>query len=176
MTHQTLENVSSISEEAWDWAAALARCLAVTTRILRSRSAAEDAAQEAVLRAWRSGPRASVRNRDAWLARIARNEALRVASREADLARRSVRAERVELAAGEGQEDLWDRLAATTALSSLPLPDRQVLYLRYLEDLSQTEVAERLGIPEGTAKVRLHRARKRLETALTRGQALELRS
>jgi RNA polymerase sigma-70 factor (ECF subfamily) len=170
MTHQTLQNVSSIPE-MWDWAAVHARCLAVTRRILRSQAAAEDAAQEAVLRAWRMGPRAAVRNREVWLARIARNEALRIAAREADLARRSVRGDQVELAAAATESNPGDRLAATTALAALPLADREVLYLRYLEDLSQTEVARRLGIPEGTAKVRLHRARKRLQMELTRGHA-----
>ena len=34
--------------------------------------------------------------------------------------------------------------------------------MRYSQDLSQAEIARKLGIPEGTAKVRLHRARHRL--------------
>jgi RNA polymerase sigma-70 factor (ECF subfamily) len=41
-----------------------------------------------------------------------------------------------------------------------------VLHLRYAEDLTQIEVARRLGLPEGTVKVRLHRARGRLRRAL----------
>jgi RNA polymerase sigma-70 factor (ECF subfamily) len=41
--------------------------------------------------------------------------------------------------------------------------------LRYVEDLTQGQVAARLGVPEGTVKVRLHRARARL-----RGVAAEL--
>ena len=44
--------------------------------------------------------------------------------------------------------------------------DRRVLHLRYAEDLTQAEVARRLGLPEGTVKVRLHRARGRLRRVL----------
>ena len=35
--------------------------------------------------------------------------------------------------------------------------------MRYTEDLTQAAIAEKLGIPEGTVKVRLHRARARLK-------------
>ena len=146
-----------------------AHCLMVAGRFLRG-PAAEDAAQEAVLRAWRMRTRVAVRDPKAWLTRIARNEALRLVSRESALAGRST-GEDVELVAGEEWErGVRDRLVASTALAALPLPDREVLHLRYLEDLTQTEVAQRLGIPEGTAKVRLHRARKRLEKELRKGR------
>jgi RNA polymerase sigma-70 factor (ECF subfamily) len=40
------------------------------------------------------------------------------------------------------------------------------LALRYVDDLTQPAVASALGIPEGTAKVRLHRARGRLQQVL----------
>ena len=59
--------------------------------------------------------------------------------------------------------------AAAQALSVLGPEDRALLRLRYEEDLTQGQVAERLGIPEGTVKVRLHRVRARL-----RGAAAEL--
>jgi RNA polymerase sigma-70 factor (ECF subfamily) len=146
-----------------------AHCLAVAHRFLRG-PAAEDAAQEALLRAWRMRTRVAVRDPKAWLTRIARNEALRMVSRESILARRHA-GEDVELLAGvEWERGVRDRLAASMALAALPLPDREVLHLRYLEDLTQTEVAHRLGIPEGTAKVRLHRARKRLARELRKGR------
>jgi RNA polymerase sigma factor (sigma-70 family) len=41
-----------------------------------------------------------------------------------------------------------------------------MLHLRYAEDLTQGEVARRLGMPESTVKVRLHRARRRLRLLL----------
>jgi RNA polymerase sigma-70 factor, ECF subfamily len=167
MTSRALRKVSS-SSDAWDWEAMRVHCLVVTRRFLRG-PAAEDAAQEALLRAWRMRTRVAVRDPKAWLTRIARNEALRVVSRESVLAGRHAGAD-VELVPGEEWEGgVRDRLVASNALAALPLPDREVLHLRYLEDLTQTEVAHRLGIPEGTAKVRLHRARKRLQTELRRG-------
>lgn len=44
--------------------------------------------------------------------------------------------------------------------------DRRLLQLRYVADLTQSAVAEQLGMPEGTTKVRLHRLRKRLRHRL----------
>jgi len=40
--------------------------------------------------------------------------------------------------------------------------DRRLLRMKYEEDLTQAAIAHRLGIPEGTVKVRLHRARNKL--------------
>ena len=57
-------------------------------------------------------------------------------------------------------------LAVREAVRRLPEPYRLVLFMRYWDDLSQAEIAERLGMPEGTAMVRLHRARKALQRQL----------
>ena len=51
------------------------------------------------------------------------------------------------------------------ALGCLSQRDRQLLELRYEEDLTQAAIATKLGIPEGTVKVRLHRARDKLRRA-----------
>ena len=59
-----------------------------------------------------------------------------------------------------------NRLTVEQALDRLCDSDQQVLRLRYDEDLTQVEVAHRLGVREGTAKVRLHRARHRLRELL----------
>jgi len=48
------------------------------------------------------------------------------------------------------------------ALERLSERDRRLLEMKYEEDLTQAMIAARLGIPEGTVKVRLHRARNRL--------------
>jgi RNA polymerase sigma-70 factor (ECF subfamily) len=99
-----------------------------------------------------------------WLLEITRNEARRVARREA--LRLSL-----ELFDSASSED--DELAGTAArvtveqaLCRLAARDQRVLQMRYAEDLSQVEVARRLGLPEGTVKVRLHRARRRLRKLL----------
>jgi RNA polymerase sigma-70 factor (ECF subfamily) len=71
----------------------------------------------------------------------------------------------------EGADD--ERVLATVeradlhaALSCLDDRDRQLLRLRYDEDLTQAVIARRLGIPEGTVKVRLHRVRNKLRRAI----------
>jgi RNA polymerase sigma factor (sigma-70 family) len=52
------------------------------------------------------------------------------------------------------------------ALSRLSIKDREILALRYLEELKITELAQRLNIPVGTAKARIHRALARLRILL----------
>ena len=47
-------------------------------------------------------------------------------------------------------------------VNQLKEPYRQIIQLRYYEDLSYEEIAERLGIPMGTVKVRLLRAKELL--------------
>jgi RNA polymerase sigma-70 factor (ECF subfamily) len=52
------------------------------------------------------------------------------------------------------------------ALSNLPFKDREILALRYLEELKTAELAQRLNIPIGTVKARIHRALARLKALL----------
>jgi len=56
--------------------------------------------------------------------------------------------------------DLWPRVA--DAVTSLPEPERDALVLHVWEGLSYAEVADALGVPVGTVRSRLHRARGRL--------------
>lgn len=124
-------------------------------------SEAEDIAQDALLRAWRR--RSTLRDSDRrtqWLATIVRNEAFRQHARL-----RPDPTSSIEFS--EGAED--ERVLAAVeladlhaALSLLSERDRQLLEMKYEEDLTQGMIARRLGIPEGTVKVRLHRARNRL--------------
>lgn len=125
-------------------------------------SEAEDIAQEALLRAWRR--RSTLRDparRKQWLATIVRNEAFRIHAR--------VRPDPIAtIEAHEGEEDqkviaTVERADLYAALDRLSERDRQILEMRYNEDLTQRAIALRLGIPEGTVKVRLHRARARLK-------------
>lgn len=62
-----------------------------------------------------------------------------------------------------------DRAAVVAALESLPLRLRQVIVLRDIYDLSHQAIAGELGISEAAAKVRLHRARRRLKEVLEAG-------
>ena len=54
------------------------------------------------------------------------------------------------------------------ALDLLGERDRRLLEMKYEEDLTQGMIARRLGIPEGTVKVRLHRAREKLRMLYAR--------
>jgi RNA polymerase sigma-70 factor (ECF subfamily) len=123
--------------------------------------------QEAFLRAWRN--RARCRTPETplpWLLAITRNEALRIRGRPAaatpddplEPEQRGTPDPRVETAPV--------RVDLMRALTELPERDRRLLQMRYGEDLTQASVARRLGIPEGTVKVRLHRLRARLRVAL----------
>jgi RNA polymerase sigma-70 factor (ECF subfamily) len=127
-------------------------------------SEAEDIAQDALLRAWRR--RSTLREvdrRNQWLATIVRNEAFRQHAR--------VRPDPIgTIETYEGAEDAQvvatvERADLRAALKVLSEKDRQLLELRYSEDLTQSAIAHRLGIPEGTVKVRLHRARNKLRRA-----------
>jgi RNA polymerase sigma-70 factor, ECF subfamily len=127
-------------------------------------SEAEDIAQDALLRAWRR--RSTLREvdrRNQWLATIVRNEAFRQHAR--------VRPDPIAtIETQEGAEDAQvvatvERADLHAALRALSDRDRQLLELRYAEDLTQPAIARRLGIPLGTVKVRLHRARSKLRRA-----------
>jgi RNA polymerase sigma-70 factor (ECF subfamily) len=126
--------------------------------------------QEAMMRAWRSrddcrAPAA----RTAWLLQITRREAFRVAER-----RRRLR-DREQLDSREGElvsirqcelDGVESKVSFDQALRLLQPHDRDLVRLRYAEDLTQEQLATRLALPEGTVKVRLHRARERLRKAL----------
>ncbi len=132
------------------------------------RPEAEEAAQEALVRAWLR--RDSCRSPGAplpWLLEITRNEARRALGRDARRSTREV-VHAEPLAEGDDEELVGTalRLTVEQALGALGEGDRRLLRMRYGEDLTQAEVARRLGVPEGTVKVRLHRARRRLRGLL----------
>jgi RNA polymerase sigma-70 factor (ECF subfamily) len=135
--------------------------------VLRDPEAADEAAQEAMTRAWRQ--RGSCHNQAApgpWVAQIARNEALRLWQTEQ---RRQARSGDVEEApmAGEPLEDqLIRRVSVHQALETLTDDERRLVSLRYESDLAHPAIAKMLDMPEGTVKVQLHRIRKRLATLI----------
>lgn len=146
--------------------------VAYLARLTGSADRAQDLAQEAFLRLYRSA--AGYRERGhltAFLYRIATNLVRSEARRERrwrllapELARP---AREPEPPAGPRrllQRELQDRLAA--AVAALPLALRAPLVLYEIEDWSQRDIARALGCREGTVKSRLHRARARLREEL----------
>ncbi len=139
-------------------------------RILRDRALAEDAVQEAFLAVWRSAD-AYKRERakpSTWILTVVHRRAVDLVRRE-----QTRRGEPLEVApeptSGPADEDavLRDRRAAVqAALTELPDEQRQALELAYYGGLTQSELAERLGVPLGTVKSRMFAGLGRLRELL----------
>jgi RNA polymerase sigma-70 factor (ECF subfamily) len=138
--------------------------------IVRSPTEAEDAVQEAFLRAWRDI--GSLREADlwpAWFRRLTVRSAL-------DQTRRRPRVREVDLELALNMPGLEpsvhpaDRLELIAAFDRLAPDDRAILALRFFADLEMLDAAAALGIPLGTAKSRLHRALERLRAQMRQEQ------
>ena len=132
---------------------------------------AEDATQEAFVKAYHALPRFRAGSPfRPWLLRIVTNEArnrARSARRREALALRAAAvlgdaAPSPEAAAVEDEE----RRAVLAAVERLPGPDREIIAYRYFLDLSEAETAAALDVALGTVKSRLSRAMTRLRTEL----------
>jgi RNA polymerase sigma-70 factor, ECF subfamily len=157
----------------------LDRCYRLAWSILLDDADAADAIQEALLSAWRQLPRLRDASAfDGWLNRIVANSA-RMARRR--------RARVREIPVGSlGEDDsatapgrrpagrsapsdadrLADRDSIGRAFDRLRADQRAILALHYVDERPVAEIARTLGIPTGTAKWRLHAARRALERAM----------
>ena len=133
--------------------------------ILGNRFDAEEAVQEAYLRAWRF--RRSLTSEPdikPWLYRIVVNSCHSKLRRE--IPHRDRRSGDEGLAdastTGDTPADVALSQDITTALQDLPLHLRVVVILRYYADLSEREIATAIGRRPGTVKSRLHEARRLL--------------
>jgi RNA polymerase sigma-70 factor (ECF subfamily) len=128
---------------------------------------AEDAVQEALLRAWRNLPHLREPARfQAWLRSLVVN-ASRDLGRKLGRRRRDVALEwQHEPAAGDQLGTVLDRDQLCRAFRLLNTPERAVLALRYYLDLSGAAAAATLGIPELTYRSRVHRALRALHAIL----------
>ncbi len=148
--------------------------------ILRDGAEAQDAAQEAFVKAYRALGRfragASFRP---WLLRIVANEAIsrrRSAVRRANLALRVAESRPPDDAAPSPEaaalaHELHEEVME--AMNRLRTEDRLVIAYRYWLGLSEAEMAEAMGCPPGTVKSRLSRALSRLRHHLPAGPAAE---
>jgi RNA polymerase sigma factor (sigma-70 family) len=158
--------------DQWDWALIRLRCRAEAIRILRRDHDAEEVVQEALARAWRA--RGTCRTPEAplpWCLQITRHEAIRLIGRL-----RARVSEPLELDAElEDERSRFEpdraasRVDVSRALGELSPHERLLITLRYEEGCSHPQIAQRLQIPEATARVRLHRAHKRLRSLLEDG-------
>ena len=136
--------------------------------ILGDRHDAEDATQDALLRAWRSA--GSLRNPDgfqAWFDRILVNVCRDRLRRRGKVRFIDLEAAPSAHALGDPFRTILDRDEVLRAMASLDDDLRLVIVLHYWADLTLEDVAERVGWPVGTVKSRLHRGlmtiRDRLE-------------
>ena len=152
----------------------LDRCYRLAWSILLNDADAADATQEAFVSAWRQLPR--LRNPEAfdgWLNRIVANSARgfrrhRLRLREVQV--RPVQPGRAEPGPEPTKSSDLDRIdnadAIGRAFDRLRDHERLILALHYVEERPVAEIARVLGIPVGTAKSRLHTARRALEQAM----------
>jgi RNA polymerase sigma-70 factor (ECF subfamily) len=127
---------------------------------------AQDAVQNALIRAWRSHHRLRDRNRmKSWLDAIVVREAIRLNGRRRSWLRGLVRGGDIELPAKGLPTGASLDLAA--GLAALPAPQRAAVALHYEAGYSVAEVAQLLDIPLETVRSRLRLARQRLRRELS---------
>lgn len=138
-------------------------------RMTGNREDAEDLCQETFVRIYRALPRfregAPFRP---WMFKIATNLAINHFNARKPA---SQLADEVPATSPFGSPELMAELRETQrdlrkALLELSEPYRAILLLRHLNELSYQDIADTLDVPIGTAKVRLHRARKLLQEKL----------
>ncbi len=148
----------------------------VLLRTLRDRDDADDVQQQVFAEVWRRAQqyepsRASLLT---WILTIARSRAidhLRKRVPEPVPADEMVRLSADGDAAPEADLAL-DRWRAIELLAILPDHERELLRLRFYEELSQTEIAARLDLPLGTVKARMVRALRKLRAHIDEGEAV----
>ncbi|HEU4965217.1 MAG TPA: RNA polymerase sigma factor SigW [Bacilli bacterium] len=148
-------------------------------RMLGNPQEAEDAAQEAFLRAYKNIHKYDPKHKfSTWIYRIATNLCIdKLRKKKADYSLDA------ELDGAEGN-DMYARLAAPTetpevetvreemraevqqAIDNLPESYRAAVILKYLHDMSLQEISEVLEIPVSTVKTRVHRGREALRKEL----------
>lgn len=127
---------------------------------------AQDLCQETFIRAWKALPAFEQRKDgtfQAFLFRIARNLII-------DLSRKKKEFTLEEYAELETDEDFTDKIdkkdelkKVKTALSKLEDKDRQIIILRYFEEMSHKDCAKVIGIKEGALRVRTMRVLKKMK-------------
>ena len=158
------------------------KLLVLSRSLLRRQADADDALQEAVLKAWRDFPRYRERSRfGAWILTYLINT-IRNRNRRLDRALEVPLPEELEAAetllanevayesflrAPESVLESLEKYLAD-AIRKLPAAERAVLLLRAVGELSYREIAAALRIPEGTAMSHLFRARKHLRISLSK--------
>jgi RNA polymerase sigma-70 factor, ECF subfamily len=156
--------------------ARVGQMLRLAMAITGDEAEARDAVQDTLVAAWRQlsslrDPRAF----DAWLTRILVNRCRKGIRRVGVRRVHEVPVEAADAAVDLAGDDMGmaivERRALERAFDRLSVDDRTLLVLHHLEGRPLPSIAEVLGIPVGTAKSRLSKARRSLEQALEREAA-----
>lgn len=143
------------------------RLFGIAKRILRDHDRAEDAVQQTLVIAWRELPRLRDPDRfGAWLRRALINACYTETARARRL---SVVVKEISTDASTAHDELIsvaDRDQLDRGFRRLPPEQRAILVLRHYLGLEPAEIAETLGIPDGTARSRLHYAHRAMRAAL----------
>lgn len=146
-------------------AARLPEMMGIARSILGNEADARDATQEAFISAWINLPRLRDEGRfNAWLNAVLANRCRDILRRRGRI--REIALEDADVRHADPGPEAMQRAALLAAFDRLRVADRQILAMHHLLDQPVEQVAHRLGIPVGTAKSRLHAARRALERAL----------
>jgi RNA polymerase sigma factor (sigma-70 family) len=133
------------------------------------RDEAEDVRQQVFLEVWRSRARFDADRRlEPWVLAIAKRRAIDHLRRRSRTPTHPVA--ELPSARADGRRAFTDLHAEAAeirdALDVLPADQRETLELAYFHDMTQTQIAERLGVPLGTVKARSFRALRKLASTL----------
>ena len=174
MTSELVERAQRGDHEAFDALATAAyhRLYAIARRILRDGYAAEDAVQDALVRAWRDLRSLRDRDRfDAWLHRLlvhaCQDQVRRRRRRPFEVSVLPIDQPTVE----DRLSQLVDRDEPERAFLRLPVEQRAALVLTHYIGLPAAEVASILGVPVGTVYSRLHNGARMMRDAIAGPEA-----
>jgi RNA polymerase sigma factor (sigma-70 family) len=165
---QMARGVEPALAELYDRFGRIAYGLAV--RVLRDQALAEDAVQDAFLGAWRTAAGFDPKRGTAstWLMTLVHRRAVDLVRREDR--RRTDLLDDAPIASGETTDEQAEireeRRRVQGALGRLPPDQREALELAYYGGLTQSELAERLGVPLGTVKSRMFAGLSKLRDLL----------
>ena len=142
---------------------------ATALTLLGNREHAADAVQRAFVQAWRAADRFDpARELKPWLYAITRRAAVDIYRRERRTQQQLTFDQATETVVTDAPNivAVWQAGQVQAALERLRPGERQVLRLAYYEGLTQSEIAQVLGVPIGTVKSRTARAQRRLAALL----------